>query len=315
MENVTFNEIKSLINSIDKEINTNSNLEYNKENVSKEFEEKINFHNDKKSVLGIDIYQYSKFPFKEQSLIPFLIKFIIEKSKREILNNDKFLFQNLIENDILNLDYINTGDGGFFIFETPLHSIVFSIYVEFYFRSFNSGKFLPKLRTYLGPLTLRYANTFDTIFKFDNNFYGPGIINNARILSKDKLNRYLIDENTYNWFLFKMNGIESLRAIKLEELINTEPFSNYTSKDLTGSEYSAISKHYAVGAQNFGIIESHIQKIGTIAAKKDLFSIYNLHLQFTARLHNNILDNNGSLEGTDIIFSLGNLNTTGIIVE
>lgn len=51
---------------------------------------------------------------------------------------------------------------------------------------------------------------------FFSNFYGSAIINCARIISKDRLNRCLIDAETNKWFLHNTNGIETLTCLPFE---------------------------------------------------------------------------------------------------
>lgn len=46
----------------------------------------------------------------------------------------------------------------------------------------------------IGEINLRYSLTYDNLYFYNKNYYGPAIINCARIMSKDKLNRFLLDK-------------------------------------------------------------------------------------------------------------------------
>ena len=152
---------------------------------------------------------------------------------------------------------------------------------------------------------MRYAITLDKIYVFENNFYGRGIINCARILSKDDLNRCLIDENVHSWFTINMEGVENLQVITIDDIANIYDFKNY-DRSLLASSNDEIFQHDVT--RRYGIINADILKIGKISSKETELSIYNLHLQVTLNLTN---DDDPSQKKT-ITFSLGNLNTSGI---
>lgn len=250
-----------------------------------------------KTVLGIDIYHYSQYKPLEQSLIPILFKLIYDKAADLSISDSSFIFQNY-EQETFRQQFIDTGDGGFQIFETPFHATAFAINFQMIVRYYNSYRYFPKLRKIIGPLGLRYAMTHDKIYKFDNNYFGPSIINNSRILNKDSLNRFLLDENTFNWFLYQINGIENLPHASMEQLKKLKDFIDYKEVDGNNNIY-VDSKGF-----NFEKITScDIQKIGDIISKKTQLTIYNLHLQYMGCL------------GEDkykTVISLGNLNAGGI---
>jgi hypothetical protein len=152
---------------------------------------------------------------------------------------------------------------------------------------------------------MRYAITYDKIYKFNNNYYGRAIINNARILIKDNLNRCLMDEYTHTWFTTNLDGVENLQIATLDDIANIYEFNkNYDRKLI--KEGDEIFENES--SRRYGIINSDILKIGMIKSKETSLSIYNLHLQVTIRLYN---DENRE-QNRLITVSLGNLNTTGI---
>ena len=257
-----------------------------------------------RSVLGIDIYQYSQYESLEQTLVPFLFKLIYREVEKLCLDQAGFVFQKY-KPGTFDKNFINTGDGGFQIFETPLHAVVYAIHFELIVRYYNAYQFYPKLRRMIGPLNLRYAMTRDHVYKFDNNFYGPSIINNNRILDKDSLNRFLIDENTFKWFMLRMSGVENLQFISLQEIQRIIEFKDY--------ELEKRKIHESIFPENMDfkyrkIISTDIQKIGKITAKSTTLSIYNLHIQYIGGVK-------GDDEKTLVTLSLGNLNTSGISPE
>jgi hypothetical protein len=258
----------------------------------------------KRSVLGIDIYRYGLFKHFEQVLIPPLFKILFEKAIRLCLENNQFIFQRYTKENI-EKSFISTGDGGFVIFETPLHSLFFAINFEMVIRAYNSYHLFPKLRNIIGSLSLRYAISYDTIFHFDNNFYGSAIINCARILDKDTLNRCLIDQSTYDWFLISIDGLENLQVLTIEDISNIYDFLDYDRKFLTEGENEILDDKTT---RRSGIINSDILKVGQIQSKETLINIYNLHLQVTMQVWS---DRKVESKRT-ITVSLGNLNTSGI---
>ena len=259
---------------------------------------KINDFFEEKSVLGFDIYRYSKFPIFEQTLLPFTYKWLYNTTVKNCLLHEPQVFYSFSKFQDFKDSFIDTGDGGFQIFDDPLQCIFFAIYFQANIRRFNSYKINRDLREILDEITLRYAITTDKIFCYDKNYYGPAIINNARILSKDKLNRFLMDEKTHVWLDKNINGIENLQSITFNELkkvVNQIPISKESGSYIIGDETNSNR-----------IINTDILKIGEIEAKKDTYSIYSLHLQVL--MHSSFPDN----QLGKYTVSLGNLNTTGI---
>ena len=256
------------------------------------------------SVLGIDIYRYGLYKHLEQTMIPALFKILFDKTIRLCLENNQFVFQHYTKEKI-EKSFISTGDGGFLIFETPLHSLLFAINFEMMVRGFNAYHHFPKLRNIIGSISLRYAITYDTIFHFENNYYGSAIINNARILEKDTLNRCLLDQRTYEWFLTNMDGIENLQTYTIHDIANIFDFTKYDKKYIKSGENDIINTRLS---RYTGIINSDILRIGQFQSKETVMNIFNLHLQVT--LYASADDKQDSKRR--ITVSLGNLNTSGI---
>ena len=198
-------------------------------------------------------------------------------------------------------NFIDTGDGGFLIFENPFHSIIFSIYFQANIKRYNSGHALTKeIRKIVGLLTLRYSLTYDEVYKYSNNHYGTGIINNARILSKDKLNRFLVDSNTINWFDMEFNGIENLMSIEVTDFKLIDFFIDFEEiKD----ENDRISVLFEKDVSKFLSVD--VLHIGEIRSKLDVINVYSLHMQIQ-------VISGGDKKFNVYTVSIGNLNTSDL---
>ncbi len=298
--------IKSIIQKTDKRvIFEKTNIIPDHRDLYKELKKYVGYEKiGRKSVLGIDMYQYSSYGEFEQTLIPFLLKTILNTTIALCQSNHKFIFQKHTAERI-EKSFISTGDGGFLIFDNPLHSLLFACNFAIILRAFNSYHYYPKLRKIIGGVNMRYTITYDKIYSFDNNFYGRAIINNARILMKDNLNRCLLDEHVHTWFTTNLDGIENLQIITIEDISNIYEFSrDYDRKYLeSGDEIFGDEP-----TRKYGIINSDILKVGIIKSKETIISVYNLHLQVTITLYNDDDPDQKRL----ITVSLGNLNTSGI---
>ena len=260
-----------------------------------------------KFVLGIDIYKYSQFKILEQSLIPIIFKLLYDDTVENCLECETYLFQKYNKNDFIQ-NFISTGDGGFQMFDTPMHGVIFIMYFALNLRNYNSYHFFPKLRKIIGEIDLRYCITQDILYSLrysdSKNYFGTSIINNARILGKDKLNRFLIDENVYLWFMININGIESLQYLD-KNTINTIPdFAEYN--EIPEGDYSTIFQEKANQLSN--ILASDIQKIGEIKSKDTHLSVYNVHIQIKL---NNVSEKDPSIK-YPVTVTIGNLNISGI---
>lgn len=255
------------------------------------------------SILGIDIYQYSLFPPEKLMFVPFVFLKVYEYSARLLKDNFSFLFQK-VDKKWFHDKFIDTGDGGFLILETPLHSVVFGLILETVFRLYNSYHFLPMLREKVGSVTPRYAITYDNIYSLGDNYFGAAIINNARLLHKDKLNRLLIESHTYDWFMIAITGVENLQVLCLKELMNLSDFSDYEAHfDNVTNALIPTGKNES---RQEGIKSVDIQKIGPIKEKSTELDVYNLHIQAIIEFQKVFQD------AITFTVSLGNLNTSGI---
>lgn len=258
-----------------------------------------------KSVIGLDIYQYSSYGEFEQMLIPFLFKTMFNTTIDLCLQNHPFIFQQYTKERI-EKSFISTGDGGFLIFDNPLHSLLFASNYAIVLRVYNAFHFFPRLRKIIGGLSTRYAITYDKVYTYNDNFYGRAIINNARILSSDSLNRCLIDEHSHRWFTLNIDGIENLQVITIEDISHINDFSKGYNSQLLTTTQDKLFSHEA--NRHKGIINSDILKIGKIKAKESDLNIYNLHLQVSLTLEND----DDPTQKKVVTVSLGNLNTAGI---
>ncbi len=308
IKELSYEEISEILKEKDhRVIFRKTNIIPDDEDLFKDLTSYVNYNNiPQKSVLGIDIYQYSTgYSELEQSLIPYLFRRFMETAIEQCFVNHRYIFQKY-DKQRINDHFISTGDGGFFIFDTPLHSLLFAINFAIVLRVYNAFHFYPKLRRIIGSINMRYAITYDNIYKFGNNFFGRAIINNARILQRDNLNRCLIDQNVNKWFLVNIGGLENLQVLTMTEISNIEEFLNdydcSVLDDYPDEIFGIIEK------RTYGIINSDILKIGIIQSKSTELNIYLLHLQVALKLIND-----DDPDQTKVFtISLGNLNTTGI---
>jgi len=258
----------------------------------------------RKSVLGIDMFQYSSYGEFEQTLIPFLFKTMFESTIKLCFENHLFIFQRY-STERIERNFISTGDGGFLLFDNPLQSLLFACNFAVVLRAYNAYHYYPRLRRIIGGINMRYAITYDKVYTFNKNYYGRAIINNARILIKDDLNRCLIDEHVHSWFTTNLDGVENLQIATLDDIANIYEFSKDYDRTYLEKGDELFEQE---PSRKYGIINSDILKIGNIQSKEASISVYNLHLQVTIKLVNDDDSNQTRL----ITVSLGNLNTTGI---
>lgn len=252
---------------------------------------------EKKAVLGFDIYQYSQFNSLRQSLIPHLFKKLYYLSIKNILKNEGFFLEYKTQTEFENR-FIDTGDGGFQVFGTPIEAFLFAIYFQANITRYNSGNEIHSdLYNIIGEINLRYSLTYDNVFCYNKNHYGPAIINCARIMSKDKLNRFLIDNNTITWFNSELNSIETCQLFEPEKDFPTIPiFKKKFDKDTYSSVIFGLEKNL--------IKRLDILKIGEIKSKLDILSIYSVHTQ--------VYFNSKGKDFMKFILTLGNLNSSGL---
>lgn len=318
MKDFKLDEINSILSKDYYKVNMDDTTE---ESFFEEIKVLFKSKKEKKAVLGLDIYKYSKYENEKQDLIPVILNKILAKSYEYYAQYEPTSNQ---RNSSLKTDFIDTGDGGYWFFENPLDALLFSMYVNAFIHLYNSFIIFPTIRKHVGMLTVRFAITFDEVYKIDNTSYGKAIINNARIMSKDKLNRLLIDNNTYEWFLKEINGVENLLNIGVylcakNKRIQDLEQNNVAVREKESKIIETYKNSYYMGfASNDGKISSKIfnvicQKLEAINIKDENFNVYNVFIQY-----NTILSNDE--EGNDyekyyiesVTLSLGNLNTNGI---
>jgi hypothetical protein len=257
----------------------------------------------RKAVLGIDIYKYSSYEQFEQILVPCMFKVLFRETIEMCFKNHAFFFQKYTKEEIEE-NFISTGDGGFVIFDIPLHALLFACNFAIALRTYNSFHLYPKFRKIVGGASLRYAITYDKLYYFDKSHYGRAIINNARILSKDALNRCIIDQNVYDWFTLNIDGLENLQVLTIDDLANIYDIQG--SYDFQILEDQPDAMFGKVSTRETGIINSDVLKIGEIQSKESTLSVYNIHVQVASKW-----------QRTDtqrmITISLGNLNTSHLL--
>ena len=249
-----------------------------------------------RSVLGIDIYQYSRMPGECQRLVPTLFKLLYDTAWSLCCEKERFIFGSSEPPDA----FVPTGDGGFKIFATPLQAIVFAVYFEVGLAAFNGYFLFPALRGMLGALSVRYALTHDLLIEQDNNFYGAAIINNARILARDALNRFLIDGYTVDWFQKNLLTLESLLTLTADDLRQISALNQADDKVVTDLFDTTISQ------QGFKTV--HLQKIGVVTSKQTTLDVYSLMLQVALSQDDGRIDT----AKRKVVVSIGNLNPTGV---
>lgn len=265
------------------------------------------------AVLGIDIYKYSEFAVLEQALIPRLFSEIYNQTCSLVVQNFQYLFQKYTSREFSFLTctagkyFIGTGDGGYQIFQTPLHSIIFASVFEAVVRQYNTRHFMTKVFDLVGPITLRYAVTLNSIYSDGSSFYGKAIIDNARILSKDKLNRLLVDENTFHWFQLTCFGIENLTSLSLADVSQMSEFQSYDSKYMTEEKNELIYlDKEKIRSEGIKLVVA--QKLGPLIAKSSRIQVYNVGMQVRSKF--GMFLQTRTIEFT---YSLGNLNAGGIV--
>jgi len=205
---------------------------------------------------------------------------------------------------------IDTGDGFFLIFETPLHAVLFSTTFEALVRFYNSFSFLPEARAIVGPLDYRISLTTDLVNLIEfqgerKNWYGKGIINCARILSRDKLNRFLMDRNTFEWFMVNMKGVENVPLVDLNQLKCLPDFLEYDER-LIDSENAIIGTENGA-TREYGIKGIDALKLFETQEKEDRLELYCVQVKAAIRIHS-ASDSKSRL----VYVTVGNLNTEGI---
>ena len=119
------------------------------------------------------------------------------------------------------------------------------------------------------------------------------------------MNRCLLDQRTYEWFLTNIDGIENLQTYTIYDIANIYEFTGYNKKFIKEGENDIINTRLS---RYTGIINSDILRVGQVHVKETLMNVFNLHLQVTT--YASADDKKDSKRR--ITVSLGNLNTSGI---
>lgn len=251
---------------------------------------------EKKAVLGFDIYKYSQYQHLQQILIPHLFKKLYDYTVTNCIKGEKSIFKGKSPKDFTDF-FIDTGDGGFQIFVNPFEALIFAMYFQANVARYNTCNILTEdIYEIVGEVSLRYSLTFGNVNYYNKNYYGSAIINCARIMSRDKLNRFLVDDHIVSWFNKNFNGIENLQALEFDE--------DFKKIDILGSIAGNFSSIIFERQGNI-IRKVDILKIGEIRSKSDILSIHSLHMQYT-------LNAEKSPDFRKYTVSIGNLNSLGL---
>lgn len=256
----------------------------------------------KHAVLGLDIYKYSKMEEVPQAVVPVVFDLIYDEAISFCLGTEPTIFHSC-DSQWFADRFISTGDGGFQILANPLQALLFAMSFQNILHLFNTYHFYPKFRSLLDSLTLRYCLTYDHVYRYKDNYYGRAIISNARVMSMDKLNRFLMDENAMDWFAITLNGIETLRIASVSNMIqrlNIPP--NVPVKSLH------FQAPHVKSNQSIAINLIIAQKIRQMSPKGDLVSAYNVYLQYLAAFRHET----DTGKGADFVMSLGNTNSVDL---
>jgi len=303
------------------------------------------------AVIGIDIYKYSKYSGFRQVLIPPLFDMLYMETVKHCSLCELFLFQNEVafttqgnkavvdeKKTYKNFykDYISTGDGCYQIFSTPVHALLFAIYFQYNVNKYNAYESYPELRDYVGDLCVRYALTYGDVYRYSNgivsSLYGNPIIGNSRVLGKDKLNRFLIDDRVVEWFQRRMFGIENINKYNvrmLKEEVNPFCSVQYEKVPICDDDNDGICVERSPG-ESFSpslilwggtagdrltkLVVPAIKtctalKIGNMESKGDMLHLYSFYMEVELSF--------GKKDGEIMKFlpwraTLGNLNTSGL---
>jgi hypothetical protein len=255
-------------------------------------------------VLGIDIYRYSRYEPQKQRLIPIIFRFLYEETLRCLTGLEK-LFSPSVRVSSL---FISTGDGGFQMLETPLHGIVFAVWFQVVLSAYNAGFHFPMVRHFVGPLTVRYGLTFDSVFRLDSNIFGPAIINNARIISRDSLNRFLVDGATIDWFVERIGTLETLTVLPNRDLARVPELGRHVKhrgQETLLFQFKGLEDLKSAHPPAFRTVI--VQKIGSLTAKATELDVYSLYLQVNLSRFPDDPDYK-----KDLVITVGNLNSSGL---
>ncbi|MBM9502849.1 hypothetical protein JWG44_21585 [Leptospira sp. 201903071] len=279
--------------------------EPNIEGVQERLDELLQLSNvTKASVVCIDVYKYSQNELRKLFVIPSVIKAIHKMTIDILIENEAFLFED-IDDPIV----ADTGDGLICVFPTPIHSISYIMWFEVALRLYNTYHLSPGIREIVGKLSIRYSTSYDSIIKIEDKYYGPAIINASRMISRDRLNRCLIDEYSIDWFTRNFNGIENIIMLSKYEI---QAVMRIVCPGESFSKESNLKSIFdLVVDMHWGIKACDIQHIGELKIKETKISIYNLYIQLLAGLMKRP-EYEKEDEEVKLSVSIGNSNPIGI---
>jgi len=283
-------ENKAFRDAIDR--SSGSTLKYRKE-----LERLYSSSVETKSVLGVDLYQYSQMEKLKQFVVPSLIREVFDLTHNNLAQTEQLFFTKA-ELDEIGSNKIDTGDGFYVILDNPIKATVYLIVFATTLQTVHTRRQAAILGDTFSDFVFRYTITTGDLFQYENKYYGDALIRCARIISLDKLNRFLMDRQSYHWFLENAEGFETMRLHKNADLVK------YKNAKLHTDKKSVTFPDESLDPTLETVI---VQKIGMKTAKTDEVDIYSLYVQ--AKL-------SYRFEGTEsdflMIVSIGNLNVSGI---
>jgi hypothetical protein len=250
-----------------------------------------------KTVLGVDIFEYSKMEDAKQFYVPYIVQNMFDLTIENLLKKESMFFQKKELDEII-LRKIDTGDGFFILLDNPLKALIFLFHFCVQIELILTRNSLSGLMKCVNDYTFRYSISTGGTYFYNNKYYGESIIKCSRILSLDKLNRFLIDKESYFWFYNNSDGLDTLRM--------------YTSKKIKEHSVSLVvdekgkSLIFPEITDELPIINTIIQKIGNVQSKKDIVDVYSVFIQLRIKY---VL---GDEREAPLVISIGNLNSSGL---
>lgn len=250
-----------------------------------------------KTIIGVDLYEYSKMIDVKQFSVPFVIDTLFKNTNEKVLIHESLFFSKE-EIEKIAESYIGTGDGFYIALNNPLKALIYLCHFRMEIEEFQTRNKAYTFMRIVEDFVFRFSIATGKVFIYENKYFGDAIIRCARIMAKDKLNRCLLDKDTLFWFYENGNGIESLQEFTLDEIKTSEA----SISDPNGT--SLLFPKATEGNLAFKTIIA--SKIGKIEVKQDGFDVYNLFVQMAMRL--------GPANGKSYPFvtSLGTTNTNGL---
>ena len=303
---------------------------------------------DKRSVVGYDIYQYSQYNTTQIRYVPMVFDLIIDATLSLCCHLERTLFTKNKDTYLARLQH--TGDGGYLFLKTPLHAVIFNTYFYFCLRLLNSCFLFKQAYTLIGaderPLTVRSAITYDDSFEYmtiKDELHGRGgrsgsaVVSCARILARDRLDRCLIDNETYQFFSGNFFGIENLSSYDVNMIthwLHNQIENGRNGMDSSRPEMTFVSNllqpiRTTLNNRNNGYLECRTHKIGKVTSKNEKLDVYNVEIKAMISVievidvlrHTYGTCNGGTNPGlfdTEktfpeyLVTTIGNLNTSGL---